>query len=163
MSLSQTFADTVVEQSSDGVQFACHICGGSEVDQICSSEEVQAQIEFLRGFHRRRLRHPTESALKDRGEFTQEYLTDIVACRGCGLICRAMRPPPRRLSRRTAGIGMVTSILTRSSNSNVNGLNLKFVPWRPISKTADPAHHSWWRSGASWAGFFQPAENVVGE
>ena len=63
------------------------------MEQVCSSGEVEAQIRFLREFHRRRLRNPTASDLQDRVEFTQEYVTDIVACRGCGLLCRSPRPP----------------------------------------------------------------------
>ncbi len=81
-----------LEKSSLSVESSCHICGGSEMDQICSSSEVEAQIRFLQQFHRRRLRHPTHSDLADRVEFTQEYLTDIMACRGCGLVCRSPRP-----------------------------------------------------------------------
>ena len=92
MSMSQASVDAGLESPSVSGEFSCHICGGVETEQICSSGEVDAQLEFLRRFHRRRLRHPTESALKDRVEFTQEYITAIVACRDCGLVCRAPRP-----------------------------------------------------------------------
>src|SRR5688500_6623776 len=92
MSMAQASVGPHLEQSSPAIDFFCHICGGSELEQVCASGEVAAQIEYLRRFHRRRLRHPTESALKDRVTFTQEYLTDIVACRDCGLVCRSSRP-----------------------------------------------------------------------
>jgi hypothetical protein len=92
MSTSQASACAGMEETSVSIDFSCHICGGSDTDLLCTSSEVEEQIEVLRHFHRRRLRHPTESALKDRVNFTQDYRTDIAACRGCGLVCRAPRP-----------------------------------------------------------------------
>jgi len=92
MSMSEVSQGAHLERSSGAVAFSCHICGGSETDRICPSREVEAHIEFLRRFHRRRLRHPTESALQDRVNFTQAYVTDIVACRNCGLLCRSPHP-----------------------------------------------------------------------
>ena len=89
----QAATDDHVDQSAVSVEFSCHICGGTETNRVCSSGEVQAHIEFLRRFHRRRLRNPTESALKDRVNFTQKYITHIEACRRCGLVCRTPRPP----------------------------------------------------------------------
>jgi hypothetical protein len=91
--MSQATAEDRLEPSSVSVEFFCHICGSVETDRICSASEVAAHIKFLRRFHRSRLRHPTESALQDRVNFTQEYITHVESCRRCGLVCRAPRPP----------------------------------------------------------------------
>ncbi len=93
MSMLHTSEDPKVEPSVVSVRFFCHICGGSEADELCSALELREQLDYLRRFHRRRLKHPQESTPKDRAEFTQSYSTNIVACRGCGLVCRSPRPP----------------------------------------------------------------------
>lgn len=96
MSLTQTILNN--EATAGPGEFFCHICGGCRTDRICSSDEVGEQIEFLRRFHRRRLQHPTEAALKDRVTFTHDYLSDVVACRNCGVICRLPRPTARAIT-----------------------------------------------------------------
>ncbi len=96
--MSQATVSDHLDQSTVSVGFSCPICGGTETDRICSSSEVEAQIEFLRRFHRRRLRHPTDSALQDRVKFTQEYITHIEACRRCGLVGRTPRPPAEAIT-----------------------------------------------------------------
>lgn len=80
------------------VAVRCAVCGGAEQVVVCSAAEVRAHQEYLLRFHRRRLRpgpdgRPPEDALADRAHFTQDYATDIVACRGCGLVFRSPRPP----------------------------------------------------------------------
>jgi SAM-dependent methyltransferase len=64
---------------------------------VCSEAELRAQLTYLRAFHRRRLRpsheRRSDQAHADRSEFTQDYTTDVVACRGCGLVLRDQRPP----------------------------------------------------------------------
>ena len=62
------------------------------MNQVCSSSEVENHVRFLQQFHRRRRREAADRDLSDRAEFTQAYITAIVACRDCGLIYRNPRP-----------------------------------------------------------------------
>lgn len=79
------------------VGVACVVCGAGTHDVICPPREVEAHVQYLHRFHRRRLRPdgsgrvPAE-ALSDRAAFTQDYPTSIVACRECGLVFRNPRP-----------------------------------------------------------------------
>ena len=91
--MSQAAVSNHLSQSAASVEFSCPICGGAETDRICSAGDVEAHIDYLRRFHRSRLRHPTDAALQDRVNFTQEYITNVEACRHCGLVCRTPRPP----------------------------------------------------------------------
>ncbi len=75
------------------VDAACHICGARELERLCSASEVKAQLRFLEWFHLRRQRRQDRQDLKDRGNFTQDYITDILQCPGCELVCRSPRPP----------------------------------------------------------------------
>lgn len=77
----------------------CAVCGSEGQETICTAHEVEAQLTYLRRFHRRRLRRITERALADRAEFTQDYATDIVQCAGCGLVFRNPRPSPQAIAR----------------------------------------------------------------
>jgi SAM-dependent methyltransferase len=81
------------------VDVRCAVCGGEEHAVICSAWEVGAHQEYLRRFHRRRLRRPREEALADRADFTQDYATDIVACAGCRLVFRNPRPSDEAIRR----------------------------------------------------------------
>src|ERR1051325_8346425 len=79
------------------VRVRCAVCGGGTFKAICSAAEVRAHLEYLRWFHRRRLRAAPDGrtpreALEERAEFTQDYATDIVACDACGLVFRNPRP-----------------------------------------------------------------------
>jgi SAM-dependent methyltransferase len=67
------------------------------VEVVCDAAEVRAQLEWLEGFHLRRLKpgpsgRPPRAALEDRADFTQGFATNVVACTGCGLIFRDPRP-----------------------------------------------------------------------
>jgi len=80
------------------IDVRCVVCGSDIQEIVCPEEEVRAHLEYLRLFHRRRLRPKRDgkissSALADRADFTQNYATDIVACCGCGLVFRNPRPP----------------------------------------------------------------------
>src|SRR5258706_15827589 len=64
---------------------------------ICTADEVAAQLQYLRLFHRRRLQPVSNSkqskeAFADRATFTQDYVTNIVACTYCGLVLRTPHP-----------------------------------------------------------------------
>lgn len=81
------------------VAVRCGVCGSEELDTICTAREVAAHLEYLRRFHRRRLRRGSEEALADRADFTQDYATDIVQCRQCGLVFRNPRPTAAAIAR----------------------------------------------------------------
>lgn len=82
------------------VEVRCAVCGGAEQAVICPAREVRAQLAYLRRFHRRRLRAGVgRAALAERAEFTQEYVTDVVACRRCGLVFRNPRPSAAAIRR----------------------------------------------------------------
>jgi SAM-dependent methyltransferase len=82
------------------VEVRCAVCGSGRREVICAAREVRAQLEYLRRFHRRRLRADAgPEALEERAEFTQDYATDIVACRGCGLVFRSPRPAAGAIAR----------------------------------------------------------------
>ncbi len=76
---------------------SCTICGRNTFAVICAADEVAAQLQYLRRFHRRRLQPLSNSkqsgeVLADRATFTQDYVTDIVACTDCGLVFRTPHP-----------------------------------------------------------------------
>jgi SAM-dependent methyltransferase len=84
------------------VEALCVICGGHGREVVCSEAELRAQTEFLRDFHHRRLRPAArrrDAALADRAEFTQDYVTDVVSCTGCGLVLRDQRPAAAAVER----------------------------------------------------------------
>src|SRR3954447_17416929 len=81
----------------------CTVCGGGAFCLVATSDEIHAQQEWLRAFHLRRMRRAAlargaERALFDRGKFTQDYATDVVRCRRCGLLMRNPRPPAERVT-----------------------------------------------------------------
>jgi SAM-dependent methyltransferase len=80
------------------VEVRCSVCGNQSYEVICTPARVKADLEYVRRFHRRRLRptkngSPPPSSLADRANFTQDYSTAIVACMVCGLVYRNPRPP----------------------------------------------------------------------
>jgi|SRR4029453_5772977 SAM-dependent methyltransferase len=89
--------ETQAAELKPEVEASCVVCGGAARELICSAAEVRAQRDYLRRFHRRRLRpargRRDAHALADRAEFTQDYVTEIVSCRDCGLLLREPRPP----------------------------------------------------------------------
>ncbi|HZS10740.1 MAG TPA: methyltransferase domain-containing protein [Nitrospirales bacterium] len=97
MSRSRTAALPVEE-------VACVVCGGTTHEIVCPASDVEAQLAYLRRFHRRRLRAGAvnDAALEDRADFTQSYITDIVSCVACGLLFRSPRPTDDAVTRRYA-------------------------------------------------------------
>lgn len=84
------------------VEVPCTVCGAEDQEVVLPRQGVEAHLRYLHLFHRRRLRPSggdDEAALRDRADFTQDYATDIVACRGCGLVLRNPRPPARAIAR----------------------------------------------------------------
>src|SRR5438445_449838 len=80
------------------VEVRCVVCAEDSYEVICTPARVKADLEYLRLFHRRRLRPSKNgslphSALADRADFTQDYSTAIVSCTACGLVYRNPRPP----------------------------------------------------------------------
>jgi len=69
----------------------CLLCRSTSFSIISSREHLADQRRYLAAFHRQRLQHPSDT--KDRSQFTQDYDTQIVLCRGCGLLCRNPHPP----------------------------------------------------------------------
>lgn len=71
----------------------CAICADTAHEIVCSAAQVRAQLEYVRDFHRRRLRpHASPAALADRADFTQGDAVALVRCAGCGHLFRAARP-----------------------------------------------------------------------
>jgi SAM-dependent methyltransferase len=69
------------------------VCGGGARRTLTPARELEAQARWLRRFHWRRMRAPRGGgALEDRAEFTQDYVTNVVACAACGLVFRDPRP-----------------------------------------------------------------------
>ncbi|HEX5324110.1 MAG TPA: methyltransferase domain-containing protein [Capsulimonadaceae bacterium] len=81
------------------VEVACAVCGGGEMETVCTAEEIAAQQAYLPRFHKRRLKPDAaaEGALEERASFTQDYATQIVRCCACGLILRDPRPKDRAI------------------------------------------------------------------
>lgn len=76
----------------------CVICGGQTFTTVCTADEVAAHLQYLRHFHRRRLHSGANEVYADRATFTQDYVTDIVACKYCRLVFRAPRPSSRDIT-----------------------------------------------------------------
>jgi SAM-dependent methyltransferase len=74
------------------VEVACAACGEAGAERVCSSRELAAQLASARDFHRLRIRRRARGALEERASFTHDYATDLLACRGCGLLYRSPRP-----------------------------------------------------------------------
>jgi SAM-dependent methyltransferase len=72
----------------------CVVCGAAPRELVCDAPEIAAQLAYLCGFHRRRLRPSANAkALADRAEFNQGEAAAIARCSGCGHVFRATRPP----------------------------------------------------------------------
>jgi SAM-dependent methyltransferase len=80
------------------VTVPCVICGGQTFTTVCTAGEVSAHLQYLQGFHRRRLRSGVANAFADRATFTQDYTTDIVACKYCRLVLRTPRPSTKAIT-----------------------------------------------------------------
>ncbi len=81
------------------VETRCTVCGAAEHRTIAAASDLAAQRRYLVEFHRRRLRTRSDRALEDRADFTQNYVTNVVACRACGLVFRDPRPPAEEIAR----------------------------------------------------------------
>ena len=85
----------------------CVVCGQAARTLVCGADEVRRQFEYARRFHRRRLRiigrRRARQALADRGNYTHDYATDIVACAACGLLFRDARPAAEAAAAEYAG------------------------------------------------------------
>lgn len=91
---------TAVERGSALEYPPCAACGGARVEIVCDAREIRAQLDWVRRFHVRRLRdRPPPGALEDRTDFTQGFVTNVVACVACGLLFRDPRPPPEAIAR----------------------------------------------------------------
>ena len=84
--------------SAPSIITPCVICGGQTFVVICPAKEVAAHLQYLRQFHRRRLRSVSGEVFADRATFTQDYVTDIVTCEYCGLLFRAPRPSTQAIT-----------------------------------------------------------------
>jgi SAM-dependent methyltransferase len=72
----------------------CIVCGSPSAVEVASAVEVEAQLRYLRQFHRRRLREHAPEDMEERADFTQDYSARIVACTECGLVQRDPQPSP---------------------------------------------------------------------
>ncbi len=80
------------------VEPPCTVCGAGEHRTIAPAADLDAQRRYLVEFHRRRLRTRSARALEDRADFTQNYTTNVVACRACGLVFRDPRPSAEEIA-----------------------------------------------------------------
>jgi SAM-dependent methyltransferase len=79
---------------------SCAVCGSARVEIVCDADELRAQLDWVRRFHLRRLEdRAPRGALEDRTDFTQGFVTNIVACATCGLLFRDPRPRPEAIAR----------------------------------------------------------------
>src|SRR5690349_14991872 len=75
----------------------CLLCGSYSFSLISSRANMADQRRYLTAFHRLRLQNSSDresesDSLMDRDRFTQDYDTQIVACRRCGLLFRNPHP-----------------------------------------------------------------------
>jgi SAM-dependent methyltransferase len=79
---------------------SCAVCGSARVEIVCDARDIRAQLAWVWRFHGRRLAHPAaRGALEDRTDFTQGFVTNVVACAACGLLFRDPRPTPEAIAR----------------------------------------------------------------
>ncbi|TMA72551.1 MAG: class I SAM-dependent methyltransferase [Deltaproteobacteria bacterium] len=72
---------------------SCAVCGGARVEIVCDARDIRAQLDWVRRFHLRRLEDRVpRGAFEDRTDFTQSFVTNVVACAACGLLFRDPRP-----------------------------------------------------------------------
>lgn len=70
----------------------CAACHGAAFERLCDSRELARQQDRARDFHRRRLVRSAPAELEERAEFTQDYDTNLIVCRACGLLARHPHP-----------------------------------------------------------------------
>src|SRR5262245_21596781 len=80
------------------VTLPCVICGGQSFVLVCTAQEIDAHLQYLRQFHRRRLRSSSREEYADRATFTQDYVPDVVTCTHCGLVLRTPRPSTQAIT-----------------------------------------------------------------
>jgi len=85
------------------VDVACDACGDAAAEPVCSADELAAQLEAARRFHRLRLLRKSRAALEERASFTNDYATELLACHSCGLLYRSPRPSAESLLRAYQG------------------------------------------------------------
>jgi SAM-dependent methyltransferase len=78
---------------------SCVVCRGRVFELRCNAAELAAQQVELAHFHRARLARRRRGELAERAQFTQDYVTDLVACLTCGLLMRSPRPRAREVAR----------------------------------------------------------------
>jgi SAM-dependent methyltransferase len=78
---------------------SCVVCHGRVFELRCNAAELAAQQVELEQFHRARLARRKRGELAERAQFTQDYVTDLVACMTCGLLMRSPRPRARDVAR----------------------------------------------------------------
>lgn len=67
----------------------CHVCGGTDTDEVADAEEVRAEVEALWAFHTKRVEGATPpEKLLDRAAFSEPPPVRVVRCRACGLVYR---------------------------------------------------------------------------
>jgi SAM-dependent methyltransferase len=71
---------------------ACVVCHGRTFELRCNAAELAAQQAELERFHRARLARRRRGELDERARFTQNYVTELVACTTCGMLMRSPRP-----------------------------------------------------------------------
>ena len=77
----------------------CHVCGGSDTDEVADSAEVRAEVEALWAFHTSRVDGATPpEKLLDRAAFSEPPPVRVVRCRGCGLVYRNPQERPEALA-----------------------------------------------------------------
>jgi len=74
------------------IDVSCLICGSWQLDTVASAADIEAQQRLLQKFHQLRRRTHGGAGLADRVEFTQDYTTRVVQCRGCEFVFRTPRP-----------------------------------------------------------------------
>lgn len=79
-------------KAHEAVKVGCTVCGTDAETVVCSADEVEAQHGFLQRFHARRVQQNDQHDLQDRVDFSQDYATNIVSCKECGLLYRNPRP-----------------------------------------------------------------------
>ena len=78
---------------------SCVVCHGRTFELRCNAAELEAQQVELERFHRARLARRRRGELAERARFTQDYVTDLVACETCGLLMRSPRPRATEVER----------------------------------------------------------------
>jgi 2-polyprenyl-3-methyl-5-hydroxy-6-metoxy-1,4-benzoquinol methylase len=87
----------------------CHVCGGTDTDEVADADEVRAEVEALWAFHTKRVDGATPpDKLLDRVAFSEPPPVRVVRCRACGLVYRNPQERARELAEiyeADAGVG----------------------------------------------------------